>query len=408
MALLAGNVAQFTVTFTTESTGQPIDPTTIVFSYSVNGGATLNSWTYTSATTPAVGTVARISTGVYEVWVDTTGLNGNLVGNWLSTGTGAARTQDSIQVGTTQTSTQTSTLATMIAQTLRRIQPGQQIESLTLSSSYTAGATSLSVTDLAGTILPSLRPETVISIDLELFYVQAVSGTTVTVVPGYLGSTEANHSSGAMVYLNPRFSAFDIMCAINDDLNDLCAPENGLYAVNSVEISYNPSTIGYDLTGVSGLIDIISVQQRMPYPIGYWVPIPRRHWTLTNNADTTDFPSGYALRYNSPKGFPGMPFRVTYKSIFSPFVNLTDDATNVAGLSPTMYDLPPLGAMVALVAPREVKRNQIDSEPDSRRGTEVPPGAVMNSVAQVLALRQRRINAEATRLKQLYGNQAGR
>jgi hypothetical protein len=408
MAILAGNVAQFTVTFTTESTGQPIDPTTIVFSYSVNGGATLNSWTYTSATTPAVGTVARISTGVYEVWVDTTGLNGNLVGNWLSTGTGAARTQDSIQVGTTQTSTQTSTLATMIAQTLRRIQPGQQIESLTLSSSYTAGATSLSVTDLAGTILPSLRPETVISIDLELFYVQAVSGTTVTVVPGYLGSTEANHSSGAMVYLNPRFSAFDIMCAINDDLNDLCAPENGLYAVNSVEISYNPSTIGYDLTGVSGLIDIISVQQRMPYPIGYWVPIPRRHWTLTNNADTTDFPSGYAFRYNSPKGFPGMPFRVTYKSIFSPFVNLTDDATNVAGLSPTMYDLPPLGAMVALVAPREVKRNQIDSEPDSRRGTEVPPGAVMNSVAQVLALRQRRINAEATRLKQLYGNQAGR
>ena len=73
-----------------------------------------------------------------------------------------------------------------------------------------------------------------------------------------------------------------------------------------------------------------------------------------------------------------------------------------------MYDLPPLGAMVALVAPREVKRNQIDSEPDSRRGTEVPPGAVMNSVAQVLALRQRRINAAATMLKQLYGTQSGR
>ena len=103
-----------------------------------------------------------------------------------------------------------------------------------------------------------------------------------------------------------------------------------------------------------------------------------------------------------------MPFRVTYKQQFSPFVNLTDDATTVAGLSSTMYDLPPLGAMVALVAPREVKRNQIEAEPDSRRGTEVPPGAVMNSVAQVLALRQRRINAEATRLQALYGQQIGR
>lgn len=300
-----------------------------------------------------------------------------------------------------------ATLSSMISQVLRRIQPGQQVEALTLNGSYTAGATTFVVSDPAGTILPSLRPEVVVSIDLELFYVQAVSGTTVTVVPGYLGSLEANHASGAMVYLNPRFSAFDIMQAINDDLNDLCSPDNNLYAVNSLEITYNPATVGYDLAGVTGLIDIISVQQQQPYPIGYWVPFPKRKWTLTAAADTTAFPSGYALRLNTG-GYPGMPFRVTYKQQFQPFVNLTDDATTIAGLSNTMYDLPPLGAMVALVAPREVKRNQIDSAPDSRRATEVPPGAVMNSVAQVLALRQRRINAEATRLQQLYGNQSGR
>ena len=292
----------------------------------------------------------------------------------------------------------------MINQVLRRVQPGQQVESLTLSGAYTAGATSFVVSDPAGTILPSLRPETVISIDLELFYVQAVPSTTVTVVPGYLGSSEANHSSGSLVYLNPRFSAFDIMTAINDDLSDLS--ENGLYQVNSVEITYNPATVGYDLAGVSGLIEIISIQQKMPYPIGYWVPVPRKKWTLTSNADLIAFPSGYALRLNSG-GYPGMPFRVTYKAAFSPFVNLGDDATTVAGLSSTMYDLPPLGAMVALIAPREIKRNQIDAAPDSRRATEVLPGAVMNSVAQVLQLRNRRILAEATRLKRLYGSQAG-
>lgn len=300
-----------------------------------------------------------------------------------------------------------ATLGSMVTQTLRRIQPGQQVEALTLNGDYSAGDTSFVVSDPAGTILPSLRPETVVSIDLELFYVQGITSTTVTVVPGYLGSTEADHSDGAMVYLNPRFSAFDIMTAINDDLNDLCSPENNLYTVNSVEITYNPATIGYDLTGVTGLIDILSVQQRQPYPIGYWVPMPRKKWTLTANADTTDFPSGYALRLNGG-GYPGMPFRITYKQTFQPFANWDDDATSVAGLANTMYDLPPLGAMVALVAPREVKRNQIDSAPDSRRATEVPPGAVMNSVAQVLALRQRRINAEASRLAQLYGAQAGR
>ena len=103
-----------------------------------------------------------------------------------------------------------------------------------------------------------------------------------------------------------------------------------------------------------------------------------------------------------------MPFQVTYKAKFQPFVNLSDDATTVAGLAETMYDLPPLGAMVALVAPREIKRNQIDSAPDSRRATEVPPGSVMNSVAQVLALRQRRINAEFGNLVRAYGQQSGR
>ena len=300
-----------------------------------------------------------------------------------------------------------ATLSSMISQTLRRVQPGQQVEALTLNGSYTAGATSFIVSDPAGTILPSLRPETVCAIDLELFYVQAISGTTVTVVPGYLGSSEANHANNAMVYLNPRFSAFDIMQAINDDLSDLCSPENNLYTVDSIEVTYNPATIGYDLTGVTGLIDILSIQQRQPYPIGYWVPLPRKKWTLTANADLTAFPSGYALRLNTG-GYPGMPMRITYKQQFQPFAALTDDATTVAGLSSTMYDLPPLGAMVAIVAPREVKRNQIDAAPDSRRATEVPPGAVMNSVAQVLALRARRINAEASRLKQLYGSQAGR
>ena len=300
-----------------------------------------------------------------------------------------------------------ATLGSMISQTLRRVQPGQQVEALTLNGAYVAGATSLTVSDPAGTILPSLRPETVIGIDLELFYVQAVTGATAQVVPGYLGSLEANHADQTMVYLNPRFSQFDIMQAINDDLNDLCSPDNNLYQVGSVEIPFNPATIGYDLAGVTGLIDILSVQQKQPYPIGYWIPMPKRKWTLTAGADLTDFPSGYALRINGG-GYPGMPFQVIYKQQFQPFVNLTDDATTVAGLSSTMYDLPPLGAMVALVAPREVKRNQIDSAPDSRRATEVPPGAVMNSIKQVLDLRQRRINAEASRLHQLYGQQSGR
>lgn len=407
MPILSGNIAQFTATFTTEVTGVPVDPTTVVFSYFINNGAAIHTWTYAGASTPGVGTVARVSAGVYEVWVDTTGLNGLLTGDWLSTGTGQAHAQDSVSVGSTSAPAGVATLASMIAQTLRRVQPGQQTETLQLNGNISAGATSLSVTDPAGTILVNTRPEQVIAIDLELFYVQAVAGTTITVVPGYLGSTEAPHTSGALVYVNPRFSQFDVMSAINDDLLDLSA--QGLFQVKSLEITYNPAQLGYDLAGAVNLSGspIISVQQKIPYPVGAWIPISRRKWTFTAGADTTDFPSGYALRLNE-SGYPGMPFRVTYKSQFAPFVNLTDDATNVAGLSPSMYDLPPLGAMIALVAPREIKRNQIDMASDSRRATEVPPSAVMNSVARVLDLRSRRIALEVDRLHGIYGQQQGR
>ena len=192
-----------------------------------------------------------------------------------------------------------ATLQSMINQVLRRVQPGQHVESLILNGAYTAGSTSMSFNDPAGTILGNLRPETTIAIDLELFYVQAISGFTATVVPGYAGSTEAGHASGSLVYVNPRFTQFDIMQAINDDLNDLCSPENNLYQVKSVEITYSPATVGYDLTGVTNLIDIISIQQKQPYPVGYWVPIPRKKRTLTAGADTTAFPSGYALRLNA-------------------------------------------------------------------------------------------------------------
>jgi hypothetical protein len=407
MAILAGNVAQFTVTFVAESTGSPVDPTTVTFSYNINGGATIHTWTYSGSSTPSVGVVARLSTGDYIAEVDTTGLNGLLVATWVSTGTGQAAVQDTVQVSPAAQSPNTSTLSTMINQVLRRVQPGQQVEAVTLNGNYTAGATSFNVVDLSGVILQNIRPETVVAMDLELFYVQAVNGSQLTVVPGYLGSEEANHTNGTLVYLNPRFSAFDIMTAINDDLSDLSSPDNGLYQVNTLEITYNPAQIGYDLAGASGLIDIMYIQQQQPYPVGYWVPIPRNKWTLTPSANLTAFPSGFALRLNEG-GYPGMPFQVTYKSMFQPFVNLGDDATNVAGLSQTMYDLPPLGAMISLVAPREVKRNQIDSAPDSRRATEVPPGAVMNSVAGVEKLRQRRINAEASRLQALYGSQIGR
>ena len=93
-------------------------------------------------------------------------------------------------------------------------------------------------------------------------------------------------------------------------------------------------------------------------------------------------------------GYPGLPLHIQFLAPFQPLVNLTDDLTTVAGLSPTMYDLPDLGASIKLMQPREVKRNFYEAQPDPRKAPEIPPQAVANSSAK---LEQQRLIASTPR-----------
>ncbi|MGH9917516.1 MAG: hypothetical protein ACRD6W_01385 [Nitrososphaerales archaeon] len=61
------------------------DPGTLVLAYSVNGGDTI-TLTYTDATVPRAGLIARLSEGVYEAQVDLTSLSGSITRYWQSTG----------------------------------------------------------------------------------------------------------------------------------------------------------------------------------------------------------------------------------------------------------------------------------------------------------------------------------
>ena len=75
---------------------------------------------------------------------------------------------------------------------------------------------------------------------------------------------------------------------------------------------------------------------------------------------------------------------------------------SVTGLQPSATDLPPIGAAIRLMAGREIKRNFTESQGDTRRSTEVPPGAIAQSANGLARLRQTRIAAEAARLHALY------
>lgn len=279
---------------------------------------------------------------------------------------------------------------------------GAREQIVSLNAAYTANA---EVATVSGNFSPAIQPGTILGVDLELWLVQAITNSGVlTLVPGYLGSTSANHAENALVYVNPRFSLFDIGVAINDDLLDLSAPDNGLGQIVSIQATYNPTFQGYDLGSqfVSPGSKILEVNYQIAPPVRTNPQIRRGEYRVLRNANQpATFPSGNGLiLYRS--AYPGLPINVQALSPFNPLVNLTDDLTTVAGLPTYMYDLPDLGAALRLMDPREVKRNFYEAQPDPRKAPEVPPQAVANSSAKIEMRRTMRIAAEASRIEMDY------
>jgi hypothetical protein len=290
----------------------------------------------------------------------------------------------------------------LIESTRHHLLTGQPEKLNKLGGSLTSNATSFTLTyDISG-----LQAGTIIAIDLEeifVFQVDAVSKSVTDCIRGYNGSTAAAHNSGAIVTVQPKFSNFRVLEAINDDLKDLSSPLNGLYQLKSVDLTFNPVTFGYDMTSVTDVIGVQEVRFRTPGPQKTWPKIDS--WQLLRNATATgdfgDFPSGFGLVvYESAQ--PGYPIHVIYRAPYVPLVNLTDNVLNVTGLVSTMLDLPPIGAAIRLVAGREIKRNFDEAQGEPRRAEEVPPQANIQSVSGLRTLRRDRIMAESVRLQRAY------
>jgi hypothetical protein len=285
-----------------------------------------------------------------------------------------------------------TTLAGLVAETKRHLGSMHREPMNKLASSATAGDPTL----LFSYDLDGIQAGAYLQVGLEVVYVWQVDASTktATVERAQQGSVASPHAINSVVTVNPRFPDFAIVKAINDDLADLSTPVNGLYRIVTTQLTSSTVSAGYDLTGATDVLEVLSVTARHSGQPRTWLPVT--NYTL-NRIDHSDFASGFALQIlDAPTS--GQPIRVTYKAPFAPLVNLTDDVQIVAGLPSSMQDIPPMGAAVRLVAPREISRNFTDSQGDSRRAEEVPPGAVAASMRGLAALRQSRVNAEAGRL----------
>ena len=262
-----------------------------------------------------------------------------------------------------------------------------------LANPYTAGSASLVFTYDLGPIAAG----SILSIGANTFRVIAINeGTkTATVIPGYQGSIDANAASGAMVLVNPRFTDHRILRALSDELRSLSSPRNGLYQVASTTLDYAGAVEGYDLTGVSGLIRVLEVRRQVHGPSLAWPAVESTWWDVLRSAPT-EFATGVSLRVRGVDA--GLQVQVVYAKEFTPTMTITDNVS-VTGVPSTAEDIPPLGAAVRLMSGREVARNQLAAQGDSRRANEVPPGAVGASWRGLAALHAERVGEESARLR---------
>ena len=296
-----------------------------------------------------------------------------------------------------------TTFGDQVERVYRNVMSNQREFTANLSAAYLTGGTTLTMT---GTQAQSIQVGSILAIDEEVFLVQAVSSTstspvvyTVTVTPAYEGSTNANHALGATVYINPRYTRWAIAVALNDALAAMSAPGMGLMREGYTTITYNPVLRGYDLLAAGVPEDfhtILSLSYDLPDPSHYF-PV-MRSFRVGRGIKNTKIPGGYALFVNS-SAMPGLPMQVAYGAPFFPATSISQDMHTDIGLPTTCLDIPAIRAEIDLTLVREIKRNFTDSQPDMRKATDVQAGNVMNSVAGLEQLYQKRMDEEANRFR---------
>ena len=291
------------------------------------------------------------------------------------------------------------TFTALCQETLRYLMPAQIDLSGTLVGTLTATAKSI---PLSGFMVSqnSISPGMELSVGLEIMYVTGwtTSSNSGTVVRGFRGSVPATHAATSMVTINPKFSLFTVATAINEEIAALSG-DAGLYAVKTITITYNPAFIGYNFAAPTGYIEVLGARYKIAPPTHNYPPL-HISAVLPNMTDPT-YPTHFAIIFYE-SAWPGLPIHVWCKCAFTTLTALTQTVTSISGVPVTALDIPPIGAAIRLVSGREIKRNFIESQPDPRKATEIPPGSIINSVKGLQMIYTRRVNDERGRLNRLY------
>lgn len=294
-----------------------------------------------------------------------------------------------------------ATTADLIHRVRRYLMTGQQDRINVLDLSVASGADTLQLRYDLKTINEGTR----LTVGLEEYMVLSINspsaGGQAIVIPGFDGSPQSAHTAGDVIRANPQFSDYSIFNALNESIIDLAG--EGCFRILPLEFTYIPGQMGYDVT-VPDFMGIWRVRYDSPGIANNWMVMNRYEYMYDVHPNPTEFPGGHQFVVKSG-GSAGFPIRISYKASFDTLATLTDDVLVVSGLPVVAHDLPVLGAAIKLLSGREVKRNFLNRQPEPRRQSEVPPGAINQSMESLLKTYATKLGNFKKYLARLYPDQ---
>ena len=268
----------------------------------------------------------------------------------------------------------------------------------TLNDNYNSSVTTLGVTYTPGA---EIAPGVVIEIDYEQMMVVSNSTTTLNVIRAWNGTTAASHTANTVVYVEPRFPRQAILDEVTNELRAL--PQT-IFTTGTAVLTFASNTNRVDLTGATGTVYRVLNADRANFE-GQSYPGYKPTLQIIRNADTTAFPSGYAVAIEGGLAYgETATVRVVYaKSLVTTTLTSSTDLQSTVGLPITAEDILAFGAASRLLYDKEALRLDFTRQGQSRAAEEIPP-EVQGRQAQRWRLEaDRRISEEAMRLIGIWG-----
>lgn len=215
------------------------------------------------------------------------------------------------------------------------------------------------------------------------------------------GTIAVAHNVDEFITNDPRFPRQRIKEAINDTILGLY-PDLWVFA--QFEFPYLAARYEYPIPADAD--DVYKVVVNTIGPSGVW--FPAQSWRFNPMSSTT---AGQVKPTPAPTGksvqiydriVPGRNVRVSYTKGPNTLTNNSDDFTTVTGFPERYVDMITYGAAWRLLPAYEAGRLQQASIEATERAPLVPTSAASQASQFFLALYQKRLTEERTRLQRLY------